>query len=347
MKTKFLFALFCLLLTGCALVSSQAADGVEPAAPTVQPTMSTLPNPASAFCEQQGYKIEIRTAEDGSQAGYCIFPDGSECDEWAYYRDVCSPASQGSSMHNPASAYCEKQGNKVEIRTAEDGSQIGFCIFPDGSECDEWAYFRGECLPPGNETPADSSVSDPPRWEVYSNQAQGYSCQYPVGAEISTNDNPLNSLYISGSVMGSESWTISHPSDREEYRPPDNVDLLQWLTDHYLVGEIQLPDEQIAGITAIHFRHERSPQSYAADFYYFANTGQLYQIIIGHSGDVEDWVLDNRFLQSFTFIQPAANASNVPLPTATSVNPAAYQDWITYTHPLYNFTLRLPADWVV
>jgi len=35
----------------------------------------------------------------------------------------------------------------VEIRTAEDGSQTGYCIFPDGSECDEWAYYRGECGP--------------------------------------------------------------------------------------------------------------------------------------------------------------------------------------------------------
>lgn len=48
-------------------------------------------------------------------------------------------------MPNPASVYCEQNGNKHEIRTAADGSQSGICIFPDGSSCDEWAYFRGEC----------------------------------------------------------------------------------------------------------------------------------------------------------------------------------------------------------
>jgi putative hemolysin len=46
---------------------------------------------------------------------------------------------------NPASVYCKEQGNKHEIRMAADGSQNGICVFPDGSECDEWAYFRGEC----------------------------------------------------------------------------------------------------------------------------------------------------------------------------------------------------------
>jgi hypothetical protein len=50
-------------------------------------------------------------------------------------------------MPNPASAYCAEQGFASEIRTAGDGSQNGYCIFPDGSECDEWAYFRGECGP--------------------------------------------------------------------------------------------------------------------------------------------------------------------------------------------------------
>jgi hypothetical protein len=38
-----------------------------------------------------------------------------------------------------------QNGNELEIHTAADGSQNGICVFPDGSTCDEWAYFRGEC----------------------------------------------------------------------------------------------------------------------------------------------------------------------------------------------------------
>jgi putative hemolysin len=49
-------------------------------------------------------------------------------------------------MPNPASKYCVDQGGKLEIRD-EAGGQAGYCLFPDGSECDEWAYFRGECAP--------------------------------------------------------------------------------------------------------------------------------------------------------------------------------------------------------
>jgi hypothetical protein len=55
-----------------------------------------------------------------------------------------------ANIPNPASVYCGQNGGKLEIRTADDGSQNGICIFPDGSTCDEWAYFRGEC---GSATP--------------------------------------------------------------------------------------------------------------------------------------------------------------------------------------------------
>ncbi len=48
-------------------------------------------------------------------------------------------------LPNPASVYCEEQGGSVEIRTDDTGGQYGVCIFQDGSECDEWAFFRGEC----------------------------------------------------------------------------------------------------------------------------------------------------------------------------------------------------------
>lgn len=202
-------------------------------------------------------------------------------------------------MPNPASVFCVEQGYTSEIRTAADGSQTGYCIFPGGSECDEWMYYRGECgssVPP---PPPTNEIVD--GWRTYRNELLGYSFQYPADAEIGIDDNPLKSLSISGPGMGEEFWGISHPSDREEFRPPEDVDLLQWLTDHYLVGEKRMPDTQIAGTLAIHYRHERSPQSYADDRYYFAKDGQLYVVLIGHGSETEDWELNNRFLESIRF----------------------------------------------
>ena len=61
-------------------------------------------------------------------------------------------------MPNPASVYCEQNGNKLEIRTAADGSQSGICVFPDGSICDEWAYFRGECPLAAQKSPTPAIV---------------------------------------------------------------------------------------------------------------------------------------------------------------------------------------------
>ncbi len=51
---------------------------------------------------------------------------------------------EDSQIANPASVYCEEQGGTLEIRTNSDGSQTGYCKFED-SECEEWAFFRGEC----------------------------------------------------------------------------------------------------------------------------------------------------------------------------------------------------------
>jgi putative hemolysin len=52
-----------------------------------------------------------------------------------------------SGLANPASVYCEEQGGTVDIRTDETGGQVGICVFPDGSEVDEWAYYRGDAEP--------------------------------------------------------------------------------------------------------------------------------------------------------------------------------------------------------
>ena len=82
----------CGLLAGCQPASLEETDQT-PASSSSEG--AGLPNPASAYCLEQGYEHEIRTAADGSQSGVCIFPDGSECDEWAYFRGECGPESGG------------------------------------------------------------------------------------------------------------------------------------------------------------------------------------------------------------------------------------------------------------
>ncbi len=69
-----------MVISGCGKTGSESATG--------------LANPASVHCEGQGYTLEMRTDENGGQYGICTFPDGSECEEWAFYRGECSPASE-------------------------------------------------------------------------------------------------------------------------------------------------------------------------------------------------------------------------------------------------------------
>ena len=67
-----------------AAVALSACAHTKPA-PEIAPQIGTA-NPASVFCEQQGGKSEIRKNEDGSEYGVCHLPDGSEVEEWEYYR---------------------------------------------------------------------------------------------------------------------------------------------------------------------------------------------------------------------------------------------------------------------
>jgi putative hemolysin len=104
MNIKKILVFCCLLLAGCTQASTQPGQDAIPPTPTSSTELANLPNPASVHCEQQGYKSEIRTADDGSQSGVCIFPEGSECDEWAYYRGECAPASQATAQVLPTDA---------------------------------------------------------------------------------------------------------------------------------------------------------------------------------------------------------------------------------------------------
>lgn len=235
---------FLIAVAACAPATSGPTDEQE--------NPLDMANPASVYCEGQGGRLEMRTDENGT-VGVCIFTDGSECEEWAFYRGECSPSGhavdeilvpdpeaardaalsylrttgdqvpsiraswqsedimqegvvgagrfrfttehwtvevsfpivapqatiynvaitdsltgyawQGQvdasgrvsdgpqeagqpdvGMANPAAVYCQEQGFLLESRTSEAGT-AGVCILNDGTECDEWAYWRGECGP--------------------------------------------------------------------------------------------------------------------------------------------------------------------------------------------------------
>lgn len=90
-------------LTACTGPQNQPSPTFSAVQESMVPDtpQADMPNPAAAACVEQGFVSEIRAAADGSQYGVCIFPDGSECDEWAYYRGECGPASQNGNTPSP------------------------------------------------------------------------------------------------------------------------------------------------------------------------------------------------------------------------------------------------------
>ena len=106
-----------------------------------------MANPAAKHCVDQGYKYEIRKDAQGNEYGVCIFDEKTECDAWAYFRGECGPTEEAGKQElaNPAATYCSEQGFTYETRKDDQGNAYGVCVFDDGTECDAWAYFRGDC----------------------------------------------------------------------------------------------------------------------------------------------------------------------------------------------------------
>ena len=91
-----------------------------------------VPNPASFYCQEMGYELDLRNTDGGTE-GICIMPNGAECEEWEFLAGGCSIEW----------TFCQRQG--YTIREGEDGA---ICTFNDGSTCLEYEFFIGECQPP-------------------------------------------------------------------------------------------------------------------------------------------------------------------------------------------------------
>lgn len=131
-------------------------------------------------------------------------------------------------MANPASVNCVDNGGKLDIRDTGSG-QVGYCIFDDGSECEEWAFYRGECSKGEHFSNEDKENvknilfvhgmgADKKDWDIFAEHAKkkGYNVfrtdtsrcgsvseRAKILAEyINTLDVPDNSLKAVGHSMG-------------------------------------------------------------------------------------------------------------------------------------------------
>ncbi|MBW2964693.1 DUF333 domain-containing protein [Candidatus Woesearchaeota archaeon] len=88
---------------------------------------------------------------------------------------------QRSELANPASMHCQNEsGNSWQLREDSSGAQYGVCIFSDGSWCEEWAYYRGQCSRGTNMTSCKGQYN----WK--STCPPDYS---PVCAKVRVGDN--------------------------------------------------------------------------------------------------------------------------------------------------------------
>lgn len=95
--------------------------------------------------------MEAKLCSDGSYVGRagpnCEFtacPTPKLCTDGS----VCpAPTSSASvtSMANPASVNCKKQGGNLVIQKRGDGGEYGLCYFEDNRACEEWSLMRGDC----------------------------------------------------------------------------------------------------------------------------------------------------------------------------------------------------------
>ncbi|MFH0834165.1 MAG: DUF333 domain-containing protein [Patescibacteria group bacterium] len=90
-------------------------------------------------------------------------------------------------LANPAAVKCSVDGFKNEIRTADDGSQSGVCIDKAGKECDDWAYFRGECKLGKPKVETENSVET--QTDTNSTE-QNSDAAVDTKVENSTSENP-------------------------------------------------------------------------------------------------------------------------------------------------------------
>jgi hypothetical protein len=115
----------------------------------VTPQTGPAPNPATQNCLDNGGQHSTAQRGDGGEYGICLFEDNRQCEEWALLRGDCPMGGVRITGYvTPAAQYCAITGGQY-VATGNEGApdEQGVCMFPNGAQCDVWAYFSGQCSP--------------------------------------------------------------------------------------------------------------------------------------------------------------------------------------------------------
>lgn len=115
--------------------------------PAQAQTQTGIANPASENCVAQGGTLSITERGDGGQYGICYFEDNRQCEEWALLRGDCPVGGlKVTGYVTPAATYCAITGGEYAV-TGNSGQEDeqGTCTFKNGTSCDVWAYYNGQC----------------------------------------------------------------------------------------------------------------------------------------------------------------------------------------------------------
>lgn len=115
----------------------------QPPSPGDRTDTAGLANPASVYCEDQGGKSQIVTAADGSQSGGCVFPDGSRCDEWAFFRRECQKGAQGN--FSTEGNYVVIDGRPVFLYEEPGNPAVKLNLFFDVESICDFGQGEGKC----------------------------------------------------------------------------------------------------------------------------------------------------------------------------------------------------------
>lgn len=103
----------------------------------------SISNPASVFCSEKWWKLEIQKRGDGWEYGVCYFEDNRQCEEWAMFKWNCPIGGIKVTWYvTPAAKYCGLIGGEYKTTWSLVYPEQWTCKLPNWKTVDVWHLYN-------------------------------------------------------------------------------------------------------------------------------------------------------------------------------------------------------------